>query len=554
MRQQAPRRRRRPSVVMVVLWALATVVLATIASAALGDAGLPQVEFERALTVVLLGEALVYIMALGGGGVAGPVLVVTFVLAFVLRGLIALLATELAPPGPLDDLLLAARYYYVSCWHAAAVQILLVALLLRLVRRALRRPRRARRPAPRPALVDAEEEQVRRDHLLAALAEAPDAPPLMATMIEEQQIGDLGEVEGRAAEEGGPELRLDRPLPFAEEAVSEAVVAEIAQAEEETAPAPETPEAAEAEEAGTPSPGEDTQALEPVSARPAGEGEGVSTQAEAMPSAERLQEMVDAVVSRVGGEGERMQIRVWDTAEGQTVLGAMPAELPEAEIEARARGLVRSHLDLCAQLGGRPTDLQMCAAGSGGYALRAVDDAGALALLLASAAEQATGRLELMAEAVFEPLSRLGGLDRAAGPPAARPAASGRLRQDVAVGEQLSAASARLNGRLPTQWEAYRDEQGEVLALAGPAGTDHARVAWGLGACATAAAAFCQALQLGEPSWLALSGRSAGVVACRARLGSEAALVGAVSSPPLGIGEALWELQRLTRSLATPAA
>jgi len=268
-------------VLMVGVWALATVVLATFLSAALGQAGFAQIDFRRALPVVLVGEGLIYILVLGGGLVPGPILLVAVALAFVLRAAIAVLTTELAPPGRVDNLLVAAQYYYASCWPAAGVQILLVVLLLRLSRRVLARGRRARRPARWRAGPDTDEMTGRREHLIAVLTEAPDAPPRQGVglPIEEQQIGDLAEVEVPAIEQPAVSPELDIPLPLMDEAGAQRGVANVERDQGQTRPVAATPlplqatgeptrEGAYRTDEGPEDTGEDTEALEPLRPEP----------------------------------------------------------------------------------------------------------------------------------------------------------------------------------------------------------------------------------------------------------------------------------------------
>ncbi len=561
-------RRARPSTLMVTAWALATLVLATVASAALGDAGVAPVDFQRALPVVLLGEALIYLIVLGGGLVPGPILLLTFVLAFVFRALIATLTTELAPPGRIDNLLAAAEYYYASCWPAAVAQIGLIAVLLRLVRRAVGRPRRMRRPARRAVVRTGDEILARREQLLSALTEAPDVPPASATIIEEQQLGDLGDIAEAPSEEPAGLLSLDQPLPF--EAETPPLAPEPGPAQAPAEPTDEQTQAAADVPADT---GEDTETFEPVRAEseaaaetarepeepaqpPPVAGSAEAAEADAVLPDQTLQQMVDAVVSQAGGEAEGTQIRVWRTAEQRTVLAAAPAGVRAAELSPQAERLIRAHLALCAEVGAQPTDLQIGSATGGGYAVRVMDEAGTFTLLLASAGEQAAARLELMARAVVDPLLRLGGppVGGAAQPRTPEPPSPGTLQEDAALSRQLSEASVRVRSRLPKHWRAHRGKQGGVIALAAPPGVASEGAAHALAECAGAAQAVASALEVGVLSWFAVSGSSAGVVACCAALGSDAALVAALSSPALGVGEALWELRQLTQAVQVPGS
>jgi len=545
---------------MIAVWALATLTIATIGSAALGDIGVQEIEFWRALPVVLLGEALIYILVLGGGLVPGAVLVLAFVLGFVFRAGIALLATGLAPRGQAEALLVGAQYYYASCWPAAAMQIILVALLLRLSRRALVRRRRPRRAVRQPVAVSEEETISRREHVMAALMEDTDAPPMSATVAEEQQIGDLGALEETAGAQAPMPPRVDRQLPFEAEAPAEPVAAESDEGGGE-----ETDEVvSEPAEAET---GEETEALEPVltgAEEPADvaepPGEAVPPPAalppadleppeeEVEPPDRTLQDMIDAVVSRLGGDGEA-QIRVWHTADQRTILAALPASAAAAEIGPEADGLIRAHLLLCAQLGVAPTDLQLGAVDGGGYAVRALDEGGALMLLLSSTGDLATGRLEMVAESVFDSLRDLATDVQALGA-SVQPPPKAALAEVPALSERISDASMRLTSSRPMQWRAHRRGPDEIIAVATAPGADSALAAEAIAAGADAAVALASALELGELSWFGMSGRSANLAVCRCYLEGSPALLGCVSSPSVSIGQALWDLRRLAGLVA----
>ncbi|HUS80562.1 MAG TPA: hypothetical protein VM283_04785, partial [Armatimonadota bacterium] len=130
-----------------MLVALATVVLGVFASAALADLELAPIGFQRALPVFILGEALLYLLMLGGGSVAAPVLFAALVSGFIFRAGIAALAHLLSPAPGAADLYIGWQFYYVRCWPAAIAQVLLVAAGLRLIRPAIATRRRMRRPA-----------------------------------------------------------------------------------------------------------------------------------------------------------------------------------------------------------------------------------------------------------------------------------------------------------------------------------------------------------------------------------------------------------------------
>ncbi len=575
MTYQLSRPRRRPSRLMVAVWAVATLIIATIGSAALGDMGVRVIEFQRALPVVLLGEALVYILALGGGQVPGPTLLVAFVGGFIFRGGIALLATELAPRGQAESLLAGAQYYYASCWPAVAMQIILVALLLRLSRRALARRRRPRRAIPQLARATEEGAASRREHLMAALMDSPDAPPVMATIAEEQQIGDLGGLEETTGQEAPSASVADRHLPFEAGASSEAAPQ---RPDEDLEEADES--GAEVAEGDT---GEETEALEPL--RPAVEEPAHAVEqladavepaaapeqsAQAVPETtgtgappaaeppepqlapdETLQEMIDTVVSRFES-ADSVQMRIWRTADQRTILAALPAGVAAAEIGPQADSLIRAHLHLCAQMGIALTGLQLGAADGGGYAVRALDEGGALLLLLTSTGDLATSRLEMVARAVFNTLHDLATKSH---PPdgSVQPPSALALEEDVALSERISEVSMHLTPSAPMQWRAHRRGPDEIIAVAGALGAECSLLAEAIAAGADAAEALASALGLGELSWLAMSGPSASLAVCRCDLDGNPALLACVSSPTQGVGQALWNLRRLAELVSEPA-
>ncbi|MGC9320117.1 MAG: hypothetical protein ACP5KN_18945, partial [Armatimonadota bacterium] len=306
MPSRRPRRSVGGRILLGLARVLATAIIAVAASAALAGLHLRPVDFSRILPVILTGEGILYILVLGGGAVAGPVLLLTVALAFALRFGIAAAAAAVSPHGG-GDLIAGAQFYWASYWPAAVAQVLLVTLLLRLIKPLV--ARRRRRPRPRRSQEPAEEvDDERRELLLAALDEAPDEPPESPTALEEQQIGDLAEVAQPPAESGGEEgvqelaLPLDDREPEPEgpaaaekvpsEAASDAADEEaeepplppgvidatpqvVHEREESSEPQPHEPEpdTAEEEEAPPvelperPAPVEDTATLEPVAAQ-----------------------------------------------------------------------------------------------------------------------------------------------------------------------------------------------------------------------------------------------------------------------------------------------
>ncbi|MFP4248685.1 MAG: hypothetical protein ACLFU7_03435, partial [Armatimonadota bacterium] len=237
-------------ILMGVARVLAAVVIAVAASAALADLDVRPIEFSRVLPVVLTGEGIIYILMLGGGTVAAPILLLSVLLSFVVRAGIAVAAGALSPQVT-GDLLASAQFYYASYWPAAVAQVLMMAVALRLIRPLIAtrtRRRRKSRPQVADALHDSRREAERQDVLLKALAENTDEPPISPTVLEERQIGDLAEVvESEAEEEAVPEAPA---LPFDEEKpdeIEEETEAEPQAADEEALPPgviDATPEAA----------------------------------------------------------------------------------------------------------------------------------------------------------------------------------------------------------------------------------------------------------------------------------------------------------------------
>ncbi|MFW6155788.1 MAG: hypothetical protein ACOC7J_00600, partial [Armatimonadota bacterium] len=223
-------------ILMGVARVLAAVVIAVAASAALADLDVRPIEFSRVLPVVLTGEGIIYILMLGGGTVAAPILLLSVLLSFVVRAGIAVAAGALSPQVT-GDLLASAQFYYASYWPAAVAQVLMMAVALRLIRPLIAtrtRRRRKSRPQVADALHDSRREAERQDVLLKALAENTDEPPISPTVLEERQIGDLAEVvESEAEEEAVPEAPA---LPFDEEKPEEAETEAEAETDAEAEP------------------------------------------------------------------------------------------------------------------------------------------------------------------------------------------------------------------------------------------------------------------------------------------------------------------------------
>ncbi len=556
-------------VLMGIARVLAAVVVAVAASAALAELDVEPVEFARVLPVVLTGEAILYILMLGGGTVAGPVLVLTLVLAFALRAGVALGASALSPQVG-GDLIEGAKFYYASFWPSAAAEVLLTTLLLRLMRPLIARRRgSARRPAARPRVEEVLDDESR-DALLAALEEAPDEPPVSPTVLEEQQIGDLAERAETPADEELAAQELVLPFdeaeadPEAEEAEPPAeeppadepplppgvidatpqpaaAEGEVAPAEPtEVAPTPEPPEAAPVatEEA---SPGEDTERLEPVVApEQIAELGGPATP-------RNLQEMVDVIAHAAGGDAA--DVRVWGTTDGRTVIAAVPSGTPAAATAAHADGLAKAHLSLCAWLGADATCMQLAATPLGAYALRALDEAADTMLLMAGRGRASAGRLELMmartAEAVQGMAPAPAGREPAPILPEMTP-----LRADNALAIRVADAARAVGGRLAKGWLGYRQADRGPVLVAVPPGADAESLARIATAAAGGVAGFTDALALGAPEWLILAGGSTLLALAWEQIAGERALLVAVADDSGAVGRIRWELAEIARLAA----
>ncbi|MFW6437607.1 MAG: hypothetical protein ACOCZ7_01225, partial [Armatimonadota bacterium] len=217
MARKQPRSSVGVRILMGVARVLAAAVIAMAASAALADLDARPVEFARILPVVLTAEGIIYILMLGGGTVAAPILLLSVLLGLILRAGVAVAAGRLSPQVS-GDLIANAQFYYASYWPAAAAQVVMMAVALRLIRPLIAtRKRRLRggRPQVSEALQDERADEERHDLLLEALAEDTDEPPVSPTVLEERQIGDLTEAVERQAEEEAAE---EAPaLPFEEE-------------------------------------------------------------------------------------------------------------------------------------------------------------------------------------------------------------------------------------------------------------------------------------------------------------------------------------------------
>ncbi|MFO8079094.1 MAG: hypothetical protein R6V07_02205 [Armatimonadota bacterium] len=591
-------------ILMGVARVLAAAVIAVAASAALADLDVRPIEFSRILPVVLTGEGIIYILMLGGGSVAAPILLLSVILSFVVRAGIAVAAGALSPQVT-GDLLASAQFYYASYWPAAAAQVLMMAVALRLIRPLIAtrvRRRRRGRPQVSDALHDSRREAERQDVLLKALAENTDEPPVSPTVLEERQIGDLAEVvEREAGEEDVPEAPA---LPFDEEEPEE-VEAEAApeDAEEEALPPgviDATPEAAmrasadetdggsvpepDAEIEETPEPGSEdeqvpgespsTEAADEPGELPAETAEAAEEVAQPPETAapesapgedtarlspvepappvdgaeperpENLRGMID-VISDAAGAGT--DVRVWRTSDGRTVIAAVPSGTPAAGTGGHADALVSAHLEICAWLGAGPTAQQLSATAIGAWALQALDPAATTVLIMAARGETAAGRIQLAAAGVAQAVREFveaADTDRAPDRPA-EAASALPLSPEAQLGEMLDAASADAGGRFGTGWNAWRGPHRRIIAVApdGDAETTARKVA----RMVAPIERFADAVALDGPDWTVISAGERLLASHWAEYDGESIVLAATVSGEAAIGRVRWELDEIAR-------
>jgi len=539
-------RRTRPSPVIAVLVALATVVLGVFSSAALADLEFATVSFARALPVFVMGEGLIYLLMLGGGGVAAPALFTAWAIGFIVRAGFAMLAQMLSPVAGAGDLFAGWQFYYAAYWPAAVASVLLVACGLRLIRPVIARRRRLRRPKRAPAASGEpiEDSAARREQLLAALTDSPDAPPESTTVLEERQLGDLAEPVEEDEEEPS-DRRWEMMLPLLEEE------GDADEPGEEPAPAPEAIEpeptvpaepvaplieiedavaaddvedskSSEASEPDEPAI-EDTAKLDPVTA-----DDGPTTA-----QVGSLQSMIDVVASRTSSERD-LGIRVWRTGDQRTVLAAIPAGPSAADASGCADAVVRGHVAMCRWLGESPTVTQVLAADAGACSLRALDEDGGLLVMAAGTGEDAAERLPGVVAEVADALAELAGTIEAPLPNGANGGVT--VEADEVLARAVSDA-AGLGGALPSRWSAFAADSGLRVAIAAPEGADPSELAVALAGAVDAAADFVAALQLGELSHLALTADGAMLTACAAELAGGPGVLAALtpSGPTPGL-------------------
>lgn len=578
MASNRPRPRMGWRILMGIIRVLAAAVLAVAASAALADLDIKPVEFSRVLPVVLTGEGIIYILMLGGGSVAAPILLLALVLTFALRAGIAVGAGALSPQVS-GDLIGSAKFYYASFWPAAVAQVLLMAVTLRLIRPLIatrrRRMRHLSRPEVTEALEDERREEERREVLLEALTEAPDEPPTSPTVLEERQIGDLTEaVERDLSEEEVAEVLA---LPFDEEgAAEEAAAAEAEETasepeegageeaplppgvvdatpealaiaeqagrspEEEGAPAPEEeaatePEPAAAEPVSAGAPGEDTAPMTPVAPRTPEVGE--------IAPPENLQGMID-VIARAAGDGT--DVRVWRTSDGRTVLAAVPGGTPAAGTAGHANALVSAHLEVCAWLGVDATCPQIAAGPIGAWALQAIDPAGAVILVMAARGDSAAGRLQLAAGRTAEAIR---GMAQAAGEPEppAEAASALPISLEEGLAREINEAARTLSGRFAQGWRAWRGPHRRIIAVHASPGADIEQAARRTARLVAPIERFADAVALEAPEWVAVSDGQTLLAMQWAERAGEPVVLSALTGDGAALGRVRWELAEIGR-------
>ncbi|HUS79722.1 MAG TPA: hypothetical protein VM283_00555, partial [Armatimonadota bacterium] len=414
-----------------------------------------------------------------------------------------------------------------------------------------------RRPAPTPPADDS----ARREQLLVALTETPDAPPQSTTVLEERQIGDLAELPPGADEGAQADHRWELVLPLLEDGSGGGAHPEPPAAEPVAPPAGAPPgdgaaptgdaaaptgDDAPPQPAAEPEPGPDAPAEAtpppaepPVQARPAPDQPAPDPQpvddtarldpvTPATPGS--LQRMVDVVAARAG-EAE-VQMRVWRTADHRTILAAVPPGAQAREAAALAERVVRGYLALSRWLGQPPTWSLIARTEGGAWALRSLDQSAAVLLMIAGGGEEATVRLPVVLVEVADALGDIPDLS-VAGPLPPEGTGADELAPDDALALALAEATG-LDPSLPPQWSSWRDPDGAWVALAAPEGTDPAGLAAHLALAVPAAAGLALALDLGELLWLALPGRSSTVTACPAASGGQAGVIAALTAAEPG--------------------
>ncbi len=537
---------------------LAAAVVAVAASAALAELEIAPIEFGRALPVVLTGEGIIYVLMLGGGAVAGPVMLLTLVLAFAARAGIAIGASALSPQEG-GELIAGAKFYYAAYWPSAVAQVLLMAVLLRLIRPLIARRRRPRRATPRPSPADEIIDDTTREALLAALEESPDAPPVSPTVLEEQQLGDLGEQIEVDIEEELPAqelaLPLDEPGPPEEGPLPPGVIDATPEAEAAT-PGEVAEEPVAAEIAAEPEPasvggvgqpvaappGESTDHLEPV-AEAEDAAEAASEQDVGPPApARNLQEMVAVIADAAGGAAD---VRVWGATDGRTVIAAVPSGTPAAGTAAHADALARTHVSLCAWLGVDATCLQLTGTPLGAFALRALDECAGVLLLLAGRGEAAAGRLELTMNRAAESVQGLAPVAAFASPPALPEMTP--LREHRALVKRVADAARAVGGHLAHGWRGYRTADGRPVLVGTPTGIDGEVLGRIATAAADCVASFTDALALDRPSWLTVTGGNTVLALGWEHIAGEDTLLVAVCEDSGGVGRVRWELSAIAQ-------
>lgn len=566
-------------ILMGIARIIAAAVIAVVASAFLADLDIHPIDFSRVLPVVLTGEGIIYILMLGGGAVAAPILLLAVILGFAIRAGIAAAAGALSPQLS-ADLVANAQFYYASCWPAAAAQVVMVAVALRLIRPLIatrrRRPRRGR-PQVAEALHEDRQDEERRDVLLEAIAEDPDQPPVSPTVLEERQIGDLAEAveqeltddevaqalslpfdEEEGAEEAEPDPEEE---PEAEESLPPGVIDATPEAEapeeierdeaEETeaetaevasAPAVVTaePEELAEDQPADEAPGEDTARLSPVETRE-------SLEVGEIEPPENLQGMIDVISHAAGGDTD---VRVWRTSDGRTVLAAVPSGTPAAGTGGHADALISAHLETCAWLGAGAPCRQLAATPIGAWALQALDPSAAVVLIMAARGAVAAGRMQLAADraagAVREMAEAAGG-----GGEVPEPAASAlTLSPQEDVAEVVNEASRAVAGRLGDGWNAWRGPHRRIIAVHAAPGAEIDTVGRSTARLAAPIERFADAVALDGPAWLATTAGPALLAMHWAEYEGESMVLAALVTGDAAMGRVRWELAEIARGVA----
>ncbi|MCD6361525.1 MAG: hypothetical protein J7M38_11775, partial [Armatimonadetes bacterium] len=229
-----------------------------------------------------------------------------------------------------------------------------------------------------------------------------------------------------------------------------------------------------------------------------------------------------------GAQAEDVQVKVWRTAEGATVLAGVPVDAAATAASAQAGGIAQAYRRLRGWLRPSADCLLLAVSPLGACALRSLDEDGGLLLLLAVRGEDAATRLPDAVSAVVAELDNVDDLVPE-GPVAAPAELEVRLEADEALASSLSRA-AGLGTMLPAEWVAWRDAAGGWLATAVPVGTDEPGLAAALAAAMPGVADMTSALGMGGPAYLELSAPDRRLTVCPAMLRGDEGIVAALTS------------------------